>query len=88
MLAFGKTGWREVPISEETRRLLVRVAAESPDEMVFHGDKGSPLSRFGVYRIVRESMEKAGIKGPNLVRIVSAMLLGKTSLFKEETYAH
>ena len=62
----GKTGWREVPISDETRELLLQAAAESPDERVFHGDKGTPLSRFGVYRIVREHMEKAGIKGPKL----------------------
>jgi integrase/recombinase XerD len=62
----GKTGWREVPISDETRELLLQVAATSPDEHVFHGDKETPLSRFGVYRIVREHMEKAGIKGPKL----------------------
>jgi len=62
----GKTGWREVPISEETRELLHQVAATSPDERVFHGDKGALLSRFGVYRIVREHMEKAGIRGPKL----------------------
>jgi len=61
----GKTGWREVPISEETRRLLLQVAAKSPDERVFHGHKG-PITRFGIYHIVREHMEKAGIRGPKL----------------------
>jgi site-specific recombinase XerD len=66
VLVRGKTGWREVPISEETRRLLLQVAAESPDEHVFHDDHKKPISRFTIYRIVREYMEKAGIKGPKL----------------------
>jgi integrase/recombinase XerD len=65
ILVDGKTGWREVPISEETRRLLLQVAAKSPDEHVFHGHKG-PITRFCIYRTVREHMEKAGIKGPKL----------------------
>jgi integrase/recombinase XerD len=65
ILVDGKTGWREVPISDETRRLLLQVAAKSPDEHVFRGHKG-PITRFGIYRIVREHMEKAGIKGPKL----------------------
>jgi integrase/recombinase XerD len=61
----GKTGWREVPISAETRRLLLQVAAESPDDYVFHGHKG-PITRHLIYAIVRRHMEKAGIKGPKL----------------------
>ncbi len=65
IVVYGKTGWREVPISEETRRLLLQVAAKSPDEHVFHGHKG-PITRFCIYRTVREHMEKAGIKGPKL----------------------
>jgi len=65
VLVCGKTGWREAPISDETRHLLLQVAATSPDEHVFHGHKG-PLTRFGIYRIVREHMEKAGIRGPKL----------------------
>jgi len=65
VLVYGKTGWREAPISDETRHLLIQVAATSPDENVFHGHKG-PLTRFGIYRIVREHMEKAGIRGPKL----------------------
>ncbi len=64
-IVYGKTGWREVPISDETRWLLLQVAAKSPDEHVFHGHKG-PITRFGIYRIVREHMEKAGITGPKL----------------------
>ena len=62
----GKTGWREVPISEETRELLLQVAAQSADDYVFHDDHGKPISRFSIYRIVRKYMEKAGIKGPKL----------------------
>ena len=62
----GKTGWREVPISEETRELLLQVAAQSADDYVFHDDHGKPISRFSIYRIVRKHMEKAGIKGPKL----------------------
>jgi integrase/recombinase XerD len=65
VVVYGKTGWREAPISEETRHLLLQVSALSPDDFVFHGCKG-PLTRFGIYRIVREHMEKAGIKGPKL----------------------
>jgi len=61
----GKTGWREAPISEETRWLLLQVASTTPDNHVFHGHKG-PITRYGVYRIVREHMEKAGINGPKL----------------------
>jgi len=66
VVVYGKTGWREVPISDETRQLLLQVTATSPDECVFYGDKGAPLSRFGIYRIVSEHMRKAGIKGPKL----------------------
>lgn len=62
----GKTGWREVPISEETRELLLQVAAQSADSYVFHDDHGKPISRFSIYRIVRKYMEKASIKGPKL----------------------
>ncbi len=61
----GKTGWREVPVSEETRRLLLQIAALSPDDYVFHGQKG-PITRSTIYAIVRRHMEKAGIKGPKL----------------------
>jgi integrase/recombinase XerD len=65
VVVYGKTGWREAPISDETRHLLLQVAATSPNEYVFHGHKG-PLTRFGIYRIVRGHMEKAGIRGPKL----------------------
>jgi len=65
VVVYGKTGWREVPISDETRRLLLQVAAESPGEHVFHGHKG-PITRHLIYAIVRRLMKKAGIQGPKL----------------------
>lgn len=61
----GKSGKREVPISEETRLLLLSVSQGSEDGYVFHGHKGH-LTRCGVYRIVATHMKKAGIKGPKL----------------------
>ena len=66
VVIYGKTGWREAPISDETRHLLFEAAATSSDEYVFHDDHNKPISRFTIYRIVREHMEKAGIKGPKL----------------------
>ena len=65
IIVHGKVGWREVPVSEETKRLLLKVAALSPDDYVFHGQKG-PISRHLIYAIVRRALEKAGIKGPKL----------------------
>ncbi|GAJ12917.1 unnamed protein product, partial [marine sediment metagenome] len=61
----GKTGEREVPISEETRRLLLSLAENSKGDYVFHGHKGS-LTRHGVYRIVSAYMRKIGIHKPKL----------------------
>jgi len=65
VVVHGKTGWREVPISDETRRLLLQIAALSPDDYVFHGHKG-PITRHLIYAIVRRVMERAGIKGAKL----------------------
>ncbi|GAJ04485.1 unnamed protein product [marine sediment metagenome] len=62
----GKTGEREVPISEETRRLLILTIAEhGKGDYVFRGHKGA-LTRHGVYSIVSAYMRKAGIQGPKL----------------------
>ena len=63
----GKTGQREVPISQEVRlQLLSLVSGNSTDNhYVFHGRSG-PLCREEAYRIVRAHMEKAGIDGPKL----------------------
>ena len=65
IIVHGKVGWREVPISEETRRLLLQLATTSPDDHVFWGHKG-PITRHLIYAIVRRALEKAGIKGPKL----------------------
>jgi len=61
----GKTGEREIPISEETRRLLLNLIEQDGGEHVFNGHKG-PLGRHGVYRIISAHMRKAGIDGPKL----------------------
>ena len=65
VVVYGKTGWREVPISDETGRLLLQIATTSSDDHVFHGHKG-PITRHLIYAIVRRHMEQAGIKGPKL----------------------
>jgi site-specific recombinase XerD len=63
----GKTGQREIPISEETRRLLLAViSADGKSEYVFLGRQGKPLTRHGVYWIVRGYMMKAGIQRPKV----------------------
>ncbi|MFC1910274.1 tyrosine-type recombinase/integrase [Chloroflexota bacterium] len=61
----GKVGWREVPISEETKKLLLELASESQDDYVFHGQKGL-MSRNLIYEIVRRALERSGIKGPKM----------------------
>ena len=65
IIVHGKTGWREVPVSEETRELLLQLAATSPDDLVFHGHKGS-ITPACIYGVVRRAMNRAGIKGPKL----------------------
>jgi integrase/recombinase XerD len=62
----GKTGQREIPISEETRRRLDELAANiRPDDHIFRGRKGN-LKRTKVYDIVHKYMILAGINGPKL----------------------
>ncbi len=56
-----------VPISPETYyliELLLQQDGQNPRELVFPGLNGQPLSRFAVYRVVRQCMDKAGIRGP------------------------
>ena len=63
----GKTGEREIPISDETRRLLRSlIATKGAGEYVFTNERGQPLTRYGVYWIIRAYMKKAGIQGPKL----------------------
>jgi len=66
ILVNGKTGERQIPISEETRVLLLNlINSDGKHEHVFMGQHG-PLTRSGIYRIIRIYMKKAGIKGPKL----------------------
>ena len=57
---------KEIPISDETRgQLLGLMAANDKSDYLFMGTQG-PLTRSGIYRIVRIHMRKAGIDGPKL----------------------
>ncbi len=58
----GKCGERLVPISQETQRLLLALAAETPGDYVFAG-RGGHLSRSAIYRIVSSALRAAGISG-------------------------
>jgi len=62
----GKNGEREIPISEETRRLLLALAeSNGATDHVFMGQRG-PLTTSGIYRLVQKFMRKANISGPKL----------------------
>ena len=62
----GKTGQREIPISDETRRLLLALVADDGNtEFVFRGQRG-PLTTSGIYQLVKRHMRKAGIAGSKL----------------------
>lgn len=62
----GKNGEREIPISEETRQLLLALANNNgATDYVFMGQR-SPLTTSGIYQLVRKYMLKAGINGPKL----------------------
>ena len=64
----GKTGEREIPILDETRRLLsALIAANGNSQYVFTSHLNErPLGRSAIYFIIRSLMEKAGISGPKL----------------------
>lgn len=60
----GKSGERQVPISEETGRILRALDAQNDHtDHIFVGQHG-PITRHAVYRIVRGYMRRAGIPGP------------------------
>ncbi len=66
VLVTGKTGQREVPLSDETRRMLQDLSANiGPADHIFRGRKG-PLGRNRIYAMVRQYMTQAGITGPKL----------------------
>jgi integrase len=57
----------QVPISPETSQLLnllIDERGKDPGTLLFTDNRGRPMSRFSVYRIVRKCMDKAGIAGP------------------------
>ncbi len=65
-----------VPISPETRNLIQLVIDQDGNggvkSLVFPGYNGQPISRFAVYRIVRQCMDRAAIpgakRGPHCLR--------------------
>lgn len=60
----GKTGPREVPISEETYRQLQALIEEKGPGPLFTSEiTGKPLTRSGLYRAVRCALARAGIAG-------------------------
>lgn len=62
----GKTGEREIPISEETRRLLLTLIANNGEsDYVFQGQRG-PLTTSAIYHLVQRYMRQAGISGPKM----------------------
>jgi len=67
ILVNGKTGEREIPISDETRRLLqALITSNKKTDYVFIGPRRRPLTRSGIYILIRKLMERADIQGPKL----------------------
>lgn len=62
----GKTGERQIPISDETKRLLLALAADSKVEHIFLNSRSQPIRANGIYWVVHDLMQKAGIKSPKL----------------------
>lgn len=63
----GKTGEREIPISDETKRLIsTLLASNGHSDYLFTNYAGRPFTRYGVYYVIHSLMEKAGIPGPKL----------------------
>jgi integrase/recombinase XerD len=64
----GKTGQREVPISEEARELLLSLV---PKGHLFFGTKGQ-LGYTGAFHIVRKALRRVGVRtnkwGPHVLR--------------------
>lgn len=62
----GKSGEREIPVSEETRQLLLALSSSNgATGHVFIGQRG-PLTTSGIYRLVVKYMWAANISGPKL----------------------
>ena len=79
VLVDGKTGQREVPLSEETvvaiRRLSMR--ARGPEGEIWFGRRG-PLTMAGVQKVVQRALLVVGVRGgPHLLRHTFAKLYVK-----------
>lgn len=59
----GKTGQRQIPVSEETMTALHVMIAASKNGLLFPGYKGQPLTRAALYDIIRRVLKRAGITG-------------------------
>jgi len=67
ILVDGKTGERLIPISEETRQLLLSLPRHiSGSPFVFNNQYGEAMSRFSVYRIVSRLLKEIGIENPKM----------------------
>jgi site-specific recombinase XerD len=58
----GKEGQRLVPISEDTRRMLLALVIPESD-YIFRGQRGA-LTPSGLYQLIRKCMDKTSISGP------------------------
>jgi len=63
ILVDGKTGQREIPVSEETMTALRAMMATARNGFLFPGYKGRPLTRAALYDIIERMMKRAGITG-------------------------
>ncbi len=60
----GKTSERQIPISDETRRMLLSLS-ENREGWVFTGQRGH-ITTWWLYHLVQGYMRRAGIKGPKM----------------------
>lgn len=61
VICHGKTGYRQVPISDVTRDLLLSLP--SSDGYVFHGCRGERLQSTGFYKVIRRYLRTVGYTG-------------------------
>lgn len=67
ILVNGKTGEREIPITDESYHLLLSlISLDGKSDYIFTGRNGKPLTRYGIYTLIRKLMKKVGITGPKL----------------------
>jgi integrase/recombinase XerD len=72
--------WRACPLWPETvRQIEALLGPAAPDQPVFSSVRGRPLTRFGVYKIVRRHTQHLGARhgaiGPHVFRHTTAMHL-------------